>query len=188
MEAIHMCDKLQMPRPIVEQCQYNMFVRDKMEKEYLALFDDYKFGTTVWSPLAGGVLTGKYNNGIPEGSRLHANDSLSGVYNTYFKDEKKLPKTLEAFKKLQEVCDNDLKCTLAQLALAWNMSYGPCTVSLVGASSIDQLKENFVALDVRSRMTSEVLSKVETILAELGTRPATDIDFRKWLPKPPRRS
>ena len=70
MEAIHICDKIGAPRPIADQCIYNMLKRDEIEKEYPILFDDYDYGTTTWSPLEFGILTGKYNNGIPEGSRF----------------------------------------------------------------------------------------------------------------------
>lgn len=70
LEAYAVCDRLGLVRPICEQPQYNMFVRNKFEVEYAKLFDNYQMGSTIWSPLMGGVLSGKYNNGIPEGSRL----------------------------------------------------------------------------------------------------------------------
>lgn len=73
MEAMLLCDIVGCPRPIAEQCQYSMLVRDTVEKEYATLFDDYGLGTTIWSPLASGILTGKYNEGIPKGSRFDTN-------------------------------------------------------------------------------------------------------------------
>ena len=78
------CEKYNLVKPVVEQCQYNLFVRDNMEVKYRRLFEQKKLGTTVWSPLASGILTGKYNNGIPEGSRFDKNQDLIGIFNRYF--------------------------------------------------------------------------------------------------------
>lgn len=88
-EANLVCDKYNLIKPIAEQCQYNLFTRDNMEVKYRRLFQDKKLGTTVWSPLASGVLTGKYNNGIPEGSRFDKNQDLIGILNRYFAEDKK---------------------------------------------------------------------------------------------------
>ena len=78
------CEKLNLIKPIAEQCQYNLFKRDNMEVKYRRLFEKGQLGTTVWSPLASGILTGKYNNGIPEGSRFDKNQDLIGILNRYF--------------------------------------------------------------------------------------------------------
>ena len=78
------CEKYNLVKPVVEQCQYNLFQRDKMEQDYRNLFEKKLLGTTVWSPLASGILTGKYNEGIPEGSRFDNNPDLKGIFNMYF--------------------------------------------------------------------------------------------------------
>lgn len=78
------CEKYNLVKPVVEQCQYNLFQRDKMEQDYRNLFEKKLLGTTVWSPLASGILTGKYNEGVPEGSRFDTNPDLKGILNMYF--------------------------------------------------------------------------------------------------------
>ena len=88
MEAIHLCDAIGCPRPIAEQCQYNMLVRDEVESNYTDCFDDYGMGTTIWSPLCTGILTGKYNAGIPKGSRFDKNPQYKVMfYDNYFGTE-----------------------------------------------------------------------------------------------------
>eukprot|EP00124_Ichthyophonus_hoferi_P000788 Ihof_evm15s32 gene=Ihof_evmTU15s32 len=114
-EAIHHADRLGLHRPIMDQSQYNMFTRDIVEREYLPLYDDYRYGLTIWSPLASGVLTGKYSGAnIPEGSRLSlpSYDWLKEVIMT--KNAWWIGKA-DLLKPIAE----DLKCTMAQLALAW---------------------------------------------------------------------
>lgn len=97
-EAHMICDKYGLVKPVAEQPEYNLFIRDKMEFGYRHLFADNKLGTTVWSPLASGVLTGKYNNGIPEGSRFDKNENLKGIFAKYFSEEKK-EGTLKKFRE-----------------------------------------------------------------------------------------
>lgn len=89
------CEKYGLVKPVVEQPEYNLFVRDKMEFNFRHLFEAKKLGTTVWSPLASGVLTGKYNNGIPEGSRFDKNPDLKGFLERYLNDKNR-EKTLKA--------------------------------------------------------------------------------------------
>jgi len=102
-KTVEMCERLNLHKPIVEQPQYSMLVRDKLENQYRRLFSEYKLGTTIWSPLAGGVLTGKYNNGtIPEGSRLaQTGDLMKRVWDTYFGEDKKE----KTFKTLNALAD-----------------------------------------------------------------------------------
>jgi len=86
------CEKYKLHKPVCDQPQYNMIVRDKLEKDYRALFKTYNYGTTVWSPLLGGILTGKYNNGIPEECRANTfkeNPMIVSVFNRYFAEDKK---------------------------------------------------------------------------------------------------
>lgn len=94
-EAHYVCEKYNLIRPVVEQPQYNIFQREKMELGYKKLFEKKLLGTTIWSPLAGGVLTGKYNEGIPKGTRYDNNPDLLRIFNMYFSEEKK-EKTLKA--------------------------------------------------------------------------------------------
>jgi len=103
MEAIHICDKIGAPRPIADQCIYNMLKRNDVEKEYTVLLDDYGYGTTTWSPLHMGILTGKYNNGIPEGSRFEKITHISSPIMQEFFGEGKKEKTLEMLNKLVEI-------------------------------------------------------------------------------------
>jgi aryl-alcohol dehydrogenase-like predicted oxidoreductase len=124
------CDQIGAPRPIADQCEYNMLTRDKMEKEYAALFDDYGYGTTTWSPLASGILTGKYNKGIPEGSRFDNNPSLARVFNKYFGPTKK-DATVKKLNELEGIA-KELGCTLAQLGVAWVAAYKNVSVALLG--------------------------------------------------------
>ncbi len=88
-EAHYVCEKYSLNKPVVEQPQYNLYSRDKMEVDYAKLFAHKKLGTTVWSPLASGILTGKYNNGIPEGSRFDKNQDLKHIFERYFSESKK---------------------------------------------------------------------------------------------------
>lgn len=126
------CDKLGLIKPVVEQPQYNLLERDNMEVKYRRLFEAGQLGTTIWSPLAGGVLTGKYNNGIPEGSRYDKNPDLVRLMNKYFCVEKK-DKTIAALNKFGDLA-KELDCTLAQLAMAWVISNPDVSCALTGAS------------------------------------------------------
>ena len=103
MEAIHICDRIGAPRPIADQCMYNMLKREDIEKEYAILFDDYGYGSTTWSPLYYGILTGKYNKEIPEGSRF---DKLSTRFNATVEEwfgEYSKEKTLDMLNKLESI-------------------------------------------------------------------------------------
>jgi len=103
-EAFAVCDRLRLHRPIADQCQYNMLVRKDMEVDFETLFDKHKYGTTVWSPLAGGFLTGKYLDGIPAGSRLDNPKWLSAdLMKKFFYEPHNNPKTIAALKELQQV-------------------------------------------------------------------------------------
>ncbi len=143
--------------PSMEQPQYNMLVREKMEKEYLPLFRDLGYGTTIWSPLASGMLTGKYNNGIPEGSRA----ALEGY--EWLRDNVITPKNIETVKKLQPVAD-DLGISLAQLGLAWCLKNPNVSTVITGASRPEQVTENMKAMDAAAKLTPEVMTRINDIL------------------------
>ncbi|MBN1290383.1 MAG: aldo/keto reductase [Candidatus Latescibacteria bacterium] len=146
--------------PSMEQPQYNMFVRERFEKEYAPLYEKYHYGTTIWSPLASGLLTGKYTKGIPEGSRLASVDWLRGVMQRdgYFSKE-----TVEKIESLLHIAKN-LGCTLAQLALAWCLKNVHVSTVITGASRVEQVKENMKAIDVKTELDDNLMNEIEKIL------------------------
>ena len=183
MEAILLADIVGAPRPIAEQCEYSMIVRDKIEKEYVVAFDDYGLGTTTWSPLCSGVLTGKYNDGIPADSRLGKNPKKSmWVFDLFLKGEKG-EKLIPKLKKIGEVAKR-LGCTQAQLALAWASLSKDVTTVLLGASRVSQIHQNLDALDVIPKLTPKVLEEIEGIL---DNRPDRGSSSKTYKPFPPRR-
>jgi voltage-dependent potassium channel beta subunit len=182
MEAIHLCDKIGAPRPIADQCQYNMLEREKVERDYAALFDDYHLGTTIWSPLAGGILTGKYNNGIPEGSRFANNPQYQSIFDRWLGDKVKETN----IKKLNdlEAIAKELGATLTQLALAWTIRNKDVSTCIFGASSEEQLLQNLTAQDFVDKITSEVEARIEAVL---GNAPEQEKNWVTWQPLPGRR-
>lgn len=142
--------------PSMEQPQYNMLERERFEIEYAPLYRDLGYGTTIWSPLASGILTGKYNQGIPEGTRM----TLKGF--EWLREELTQAK-LEKVQKLEPVAQ-ELGCTMAQLALAWCLINPNVSTVITGASRPEQVTENMKALDVLPKLTPEVLERIEGIL------------------------
>jgi len=142
--------------PVMEQPQYNMFERDRFEKEYAPLFRDLGYGTTIWSPLASGLLTGKYNDGIPEGSRA----ALEGYE---WLQRGITPERIEKVKQLKTIAD-ELGCSQAQLALAWCLANPNVSTVITGASRAEQVTENMKALDIAPKLTADVLDRIDGIL------------------------
>jgi voltage-dependent potassium channel beta subunit len=174
VEAYACCDRLGLIRPIVEQPQYSMVVRERFEKEYSLLFREHEMGTTIWSPLAGGILTGKYNESIPEGSRFDSeNPLLKGIFERYFAADKKE----ETHKKLQGLgaIAKEVGCSQAQLALAWTLVNPNVSVCLFGATKESQLDDNLKAVEIYKKLTPEILERIEKIL---GNKPEAHFDFR----------
>jgi voltage-dependent potassium channel beta subunit len=157
MEAHRVANQYNLIAPTVEQPQYNMFERFKMEQDYLPVFKNVGLGTTIWSPLAAGFLTGKYNNGIPEGSRL-AIEGFDWLKDRWIQDAK-----LEKVKKLS-VLANEMGVSLAALAIAWTIKNPNVTTAILGATKKEQLVENLKALDALPLLTNEVIAKIEEIL------------------------
>ncbi|HPF34074.1 MAG TPA: aldo/keto reductase [Candidatus Krumholzibacteria bacterium] len=157
--------------PTMEQPQYNMLVRDRVEREYASLYEDIGLGTTIWSPLASGILTGKYNQGIPEGSRLSL-DNYQWLRPQLESEEG--ARKVQKVRMLQPVAD-DLGCTLAQLAIAWCLTNDDVSTVITGASRPEQVEENFEALDVAAKLTPEVLEEIEGIL---DNRPEPEASWR----------
>jgi len=144
-------------RPCMEQPQYSMLVRERFEKEYAPLYRDLGLGTTVWSPLGSGVLTGKYDQGIPKGSRLDLPDYA------WLRKQVATPERLDTVKKLAPVAQ-DLGCTRAQLALAWCLKNPHVSTVITGASQVSQVTENLGALAVLPKLTTEVMARIAGIL------------------------
>ena len=152
-EAWAVAEKHHLHKPQMEQPQYSLFVRHKVEQNYARLYAGIGLGLTTWSPLASGVLTGKYNSGIPQDSRLAlpGYDWLRGVVT---------PQRIEAVKKLEPIA-KELGASLAQLSLAWCAHNPNVSTVITGASRPAQVKENMKALDVLPKLTPEVLKRIE---------------------------
>ncbi len=154
VEAIAIAEKHHLHKPVTEQPQYNLFERGRMSGDYVRFYQDYGYGSTIWSPLASGLLTGKYNNGIPKNSR----GALKGYewLHDSLKNKEKLAK-VAALGKIAE----ELDCTTAQLALAWCLKNPNVSTVITGATSVKQLKENMKAAEVAPKITPEVLEKID---------------------------
>ncbi len=151
-------DRHNLHKPIVEQPQYNLFARTRVEWEYLRLYEDIGLGLTIWSPLASGQLSGKYLDGIPSDSRA----ALPGY--EWLQDSVRHEKRNAKVRKLKEVAD-DLHCTLAQLAIAWCARNKRVSTVITGASRVEQVHENLRALDVLARLDDEVMARIEVAVA-----------------------
>ena len=161
MEAHRVAAQLGLIGPSVEQPQYNLLERHKMEREYFDIFRTVGMGTTIWSPLASGLLTGKYNNGIPEGSRF-ALEGFDWLVNRWMAEEK-----LAKVKQLTEFASG-LDVPVATLSIAWTIKNPNVTTTILGATKKGQLTENLKALDVLPKLTNEVLQQIDDII---GTKP-----------------
>jgi voltage-dependent potassium channel beta subunit len=154
VSAIHVAEKHHLHKPITEQPQYNLFVRERFEKEYARLFQDYGYATTTYSPLASGMLTGKYLKGIPKDSRAN----LKGY--DWFQKRVKDKERLARVRALQPIAKS-LGCTLSQLAIAWCLKNPNVSTVILGASRVEQLHENLQAEKVVPKLTPKVLEKID---------------------------
>jgi len=161
LEAHKVAKELGLIPPAVEQPQYNLFERTKMEHDYLPIFKNHGMGTTIWSPLASGLLTGKYNDGIPEGSRL-ALENYAWLKDRMMQDDK-----LECVKKLSKVAA-DMGTSLATLSIAWCIRNPNVTTAILGATREAQLMENLEALKVYAQLTPAIMQEIDGIM---GTKP-----------------
>lgn len=171
-EAWRVADRLGLVGPAMEQPQYHLFHRQRVEVEYAALYRDVGLGTTTWSPLASGILTGKYNDGIPEGARLSL--PQYAFLRKILIDDPEFPSKIAKVRALSEVAA-DLGGTMAQLAIAWCAANPHVSTVITGASRPEQVAENFAALDLLPKLTGSVLERVEGIL---GNRPLPEADPR----------
>lgn len=157
MEAHRVAAQFNLIGPSVEQPQYNLLERNKMEHEFLMIFKTVGMGTTIWSPLASGLLTGKYNNGIPEGSRF-ALEGFDWLKNQWMVDDK-----LAKVKKLGELA-KELATSMATLSIAWCIANPNVTTAILGATKKEQLTENLKALNVLPKLNAEVLKHIDDIM------------------------
>lgn len=164
-EAITAARQYNLIPPTMEQPQYNMMHRDKMEVEYFKLLRDYGLGTTIWSPLASGLLTGKYNNSNPEDTRL----SMDEV--SWLREKTLLEEKIEKVRQLSALAE-EIGTTMPLLALAWCLQNPHVSTAITGASKVSQLKENLKAIDVMALLTTEVNEKIEGILGNKPAMPA----------------
>jgi voltage-dependent potassium channel beta subunit len=156
--AWEIAERHHLHKPVMEQPQYNLFHRRRVEKEYARLYDDLGLGTTIWSPLASGLLTGKYLDGVPEGSRA----TLEGY--GWLKEALTDPERNQAVQRLKDVAD-ELGCSLAQLAIAWCAANPHVSTVITGASRVEQVRDNLGALDVLDQLTPDLMARIDDIVA-----------------------
>jgi len=154
--AIEAAERHHLHKPVTEQPRYNLLKRERFEMEYARLFRDYGYGTTTWSPLHRGVLTGKYVEGIPQDSR----GALPEFQ--WLKSRLTDPRDQDIVRKLQGVAD-DLGVSLSNLSIAWVLKNPNVSTAIMGASRIEQLKENLASLDVVPLLTDEVMMRIDEI-------------------------
>ncbi|UII23583.1 potassium channel beta subunit family protein [Fulvivirga ligni] len=165
MEAHMVARQYNLIGPTMEQPQYNMMVRDKVEVEYSQIYKTVGLGTTVWSPLASGLLTGKYNNESPEDTRFKF-ESLGWLKDITLAEEK-----LEKVRKLTAFAA-ELDTSMPLLALAWCLKNDNVSTVILGASKTSQLEENLKAIDVKDKLTPDVMEHIEQILDNKPQQPA----------------
>ncbi|KAF7320584.1 Aldo-ket-red domain-containing protein [Mycena chlorophos] len=181
-EAHHVAARLNLIAPIAEQMQHHMFHRERPEKEYAALYKKYHYGTTVWSPLAAGLLTGKYNDGIPADSRLAREGMFKQRAATLHSSDDGLAQ-IEKVKKLTKIAER-LGTTMTALALAWLAKNPNTSTIILGVTSTTQLEQNLEALKALPLIGDKELKEIEEVLAnkpeEFPTygRPLLDVHGR----------
>lgn len=156
--AWEIANRLGLRKPVMEQPQYHLFERRRVEREYARLYEDIGLGLTTWSPLASGLLTGKYLDGIPPGSRA----TLPGY--EWLRSQLTDPARNAQVRRLQGIAD-DLGCTLSQLAIAWCVKNPHVSTVITGASRPEQVHENMKSLDVLPLLTGEVMARIDQVLA-----------------------
>jgi voltage-dependent potassium channel beta subunit len=156
IEAIQIAERHHLHKPVVEQPQYNLFERGRLEGDYVRFYKEYGYGTTIWSPLASGLLSGKYNKGIPQDSRgaLKGYEWLHGNLT----NQEKLAKVAAL-----EPIAKELGGTVAQLALAWCLKNPFVSTVITGASRVDQVHENMKAAEIAPKITSEIMKRIDEV-------------------------
>jgi voltage-dependent potassium channel beta subunit len=159
--AWEIAERHHLHKPVVEQPQYHLFHRKRVEQEYARLYEDIGLGLTTWSPLASGLLTGKYRDGVPAGSRATVENY------TFLREGLTHPARNAAVARLIEVAA-ELGVTMAQLAIGWAARNPRVSSVITGASSVDQLRSNLGAMDACTRLTPELLARIDEITAGLA--------------------
>ena len=162
-QAWHVAERHHLHKPVMEQPQYNLFHRDRMEREYARVFRDLGIGTTTWSPLASGLLTGKYNDGIPPDSR----GTVKGY--EWLAERLTDARRLDVVRHLAPIA-RELDCSLAQLAIAWCLRNPNVSTVITGASRVAQVLENLKALDVVGRLDAAILARIDAVTAPAAAR------------------
>ncbi|KAK4994941.1 hypothetical protein LTR66_005143 [Elasticomyces elasticus] len=171
MEATQIAERYNLIAPIAEQAQYNAFHRQRFEVEYAPLYEQFQYGTTIWSPLASGLLTGKYNDGIPEDSRFATNKStFEGTIKELQSPEGKAK--IEKVKKLTAIAEK-LGGNATQLALAWCAKNPNVSTVILGATKVAQIEDNCKALTLIPKLTPEVMEEIESVLGNKPQAPST---------------
>lgn len=156
IEAIQIAERHHLHKPVVEQPQYNLFERKRLEGDYVRFYNEYGYGTTTWSPLASGLLSGKYNKGIPKDSR----GGLKGyewLHNS-LTDQERLARVAAL-----EPIAKELGGTLSQLAIAWCLKNPFVSSVITGASRVEQVHENLKAGEIADKITTEVMERIDAI-------------------------
>jgi len=171
MQAYGIARREHLIPPLMEQPQYHMFHRQRVEVEYTSLYKEIGLGTTIWSPLASGLLTGKYNQGMPDGTRV----SLEGY--EWLRESFEGEEAQEQIKKVAQLIPiaNELECSMPQLALAWCLKNPNVSTVITGASRVEQVNENMAALEVVDKLTDDVMERIDAIL---DNKPEPEEDFR----------
>ncbi|KAF1944074.1 voltage-gated potassium channel subunit beta-1 channel subunit beta-1 [Clathrospora elynae] len=162
-EACDIAEKYNLIAPIVEQPQYNAFHRERFEKEYAPLYKKYQYGTTIWSPLDSGMLTGKYNDGIPDDSRFANNKDFFKSKIEELKSEEGQSKIAKV-KELTKIAEK-IGGTTTQLALAWAAKNPNVSSVILGATKVEQVVDNCGAIKLLPKLTPEVMEEIEKVLA-----------------------
>ena len=157
MEAHRIAEAYRLIGPAMEQPQYNLFERSKVDAEYLEIYKNVGLGTTIWSPLAAGLLTGKYNDGIPEGSRFQ----IEGF--EWLRDRWLMQEKINKVQQLGAIA-KALKVSTASLSIAWCIKNPNVTSAILGATSKAQLLDNLTALDTAALLTPEIMEQIEGIV------------------------
>lgn len=184
VRAIELCDKLGLHKPIVEQPEYNMFERNRFENEYRRIFSEYRYGTTIWSPLAGGLLSGKYNGGsIVPGSRYEKHKGmLDGTWKKYMGPDK-CESTIAKLNALKTIAE-ELGFTQAQLALGWAIANKDVSTCILGFTKLSQVEENLKSVELLKIWSPALEKKVRDVLSN---DPPNVMEFRTFGPLPLRR-
>ncbi|MBL8916444.1 MAG: aldo/keto reductase [Archangium sp.] len=154
--AIRIAKEIGATPPVMEQPQYSLLARDRLEREYSPIFIEHGYGTTIWSPLASGILTGKYDAGVPEGSRFSQQNYA------WLKDKLVTPENIAKVKQLEPIA-SALGVTRAQLAIAWCLKNSHVSTVITGATRPEQVFENMKALDVVEKLTPDIMGQLNSL-------------------------